>query len=189
MSITPVAAADVLSEPQPGSRSGKGAQSLWEHMASDKQRTAGPTPSILAPPSRAEFRVLVVDDSPAARYATARILRVAGFKTVEAAGGAEALRLAIEACAVVLDLNLPDVHGLEVCRLIRSTESTKHLPIIHVSAVDLEPEHGIASKDAGADAFIPNPVGAPDLVAELDRLLTERRLWVCHAGLPVEPMS
>ena len=83
---------------------------------------------------RQSHTVLVVDDDPATRYATARILRGAGFKTQEAATGAEAIALAPEVSAVVLDVHLPDTNGFEVCRVIRSRPDTASLPVVHLSA-------------------------------------------------------
>lgn len=84
---------------------------------------------------RGDYSILVVDDTASARYATARSLRAAGYHTVEAAAGAQALELAPFVSAVVLDVHLPDLHGLEVCRLIRARPATANLPVIHVSAV------------------------------------------------------
>ncbi|HVE52545.1 MAG TPA: response regulator, partial [Ramlibacter sp.] len=68
---------------------------------------------------RAEHSILVVDDNASTRYATARSLRAAGFNTLEAAAGAEALELVEYVSAVVLDVHLPDLMGFEVCRLLR----------------------------------------------------------------------
>jgi CheY-like chemotaxis protein len=64
---------------------------------------------------RSNFTVLVVDDAEAGRYALSRSLRAEGFRTVEAARGAEALALAGSASAVVLDVHLPDIQSVEVC--------------------------------------------------------------------------
>src|ERR1700749_4308300 len=78
--------------------------------------------------------ILVVDDNPAGRYATSRILRSGGFNVLEAATGAEGVALAAGADLVVLDVNLPDISGFEVCRRIRSQSGTTHVPGIHLSA-------------------------------------------------------
>ncbi|MDB5898442.1 MAG: hybrid sensor histidine kinase/response regulator, partial [Ramlibacter sp.] len=76
---------------------------------------------------RASYSILVVDDNVAAKYALSRGLRAAGYRTVEASAGAEALELSEFVSAVVLDVHLPDVHGYEVCRLIRKRQVTATL--------------------------------------------------------------
>jgi CheY-like chemotaxis protein len=121
------------------------------------------------------FSVLVVDDHAANRYAVSRALRAAGFKTVEAAGGAEALELAHFVSAVVLDVHLPDVHGLEVCRLLRSHPSTAKLPIVHVSAVYVSEADRLAGEAAGADAYLTTPVPPETLVRTLSDLIAARQ--------------
>jgi CheY-like chemotaxis protein len=82
---------------------------------------------------RSLHSVLVVDDNASSRYATSRTLRAAGFNTVEASAGAEALELVEFVSAVVLDVHLPDLLGFEVCRLMRSRAATASLPVVHVS--------------------------------------------------------
>ena len=65
--------------------------------------------------------ILVVDDNAASRYATVRYLKSGGFLTLEAATGQEALDLAETGPdAVVLDINLPDMDGFEVCQALRA---------------------------------------------------------------------
>ena len=119
--------------------------------------------------------VLVVDDNAAARYATARSLRAAGYRTLETSGGAEALELAKQdVTAVVLDVHLPDLHGFEVCRLLRSQPATAKLPIIHVSAVHVLPEDHVAGLGMGADAYLVRPVEPTVLVAMVEALIRAR---------------
>lgn len=125
---------------------------------------------------RSHHSVLVVDDNPSTRYATARSLRAAGFNTVEAAAGAEALELVEFVSAVVLDVHLPDLLGFEVCRLLRQRAPTASLPVVHVSAVFVSPEEQKAGMEAGADAYMVSPVDPDALVATLDHLIEERRL-------------
>jgi DNA-binding response OmpR family regulator len=98
-----------------------------------------------------------------------------GYQTVEAAGGAEALSLAEHASAVVLDVHLPDVHGLEVCRLLRARRRTARMPIIHTSSVYTQEEHVAAGEGAGADAYLVGPVAGGELAEVLDRLLASPR--------------
>lgn len=107
----------------------------------------------------------------AARYAAARVLRAAGFKTLEACDGAEALRLALGASAVILDVHLPDIHGFEVCRLLRSNPATRRLPIVHMSAVYVSDGDKTNGETAGCDAYLVAPVSPEILVSTVERLL------------------
>jgi DNA-binding response OmpR family regulator len=138
----------------------------------DSQASTQATPPAA---DRSRFTVLVVDDTESARYAMARVLRAAGYKTLEAASGAQALRLAAQASAVILDVHLPDVYGLDVCRMLRRGEKTAHMPIIQVSAVYTEPNDSCAAHLAGADTYLVNPVPPDDLVAAVDALLAKTR--------------
>ncbi len=68
-------------------------------------------------------RIVVVDDNPATRYTTARVLKAAGFVVAEAATGEEGIESAMQgADAVVLDVNLPDINGFEVCKRLRKPQ-------------------------------------------------------------------
>ena len=123
---------------------------------------------------RSQCSVLVVDDNPATRYATARQLRAAGFNTVEAAAGAEALELVEFVSAVVLDVHLPDLLGFEVCRLLRSKPATADLPVVYVSALyisEADQRHGMQS---GGNAYMVSPVDPEALLATLDQLIGDR---------------
>jgi CheY-like chemotaxis protein len=115
--------------------------------------------------------VLVVDDNPAGRYATVRGLGVSGFNVIEAVSGLEAIRLASQAKAIVLDVALPDIDGREVCRRLRADALTAATPIVHVSALcvsDLDVEQG---RLAGGDAYLINPVEPEMLARVLDSLM------------------
>lgn len=119
--------------------------------------------------------ILVVDDNPSGLYATSRMLRAAGFAVLEAATGAAGLSLASGADLVVLDVNLPDIDGFEVCRQIRSNTHTARMPVIHLSATfvnDMDKVHGL---EAGADGYLTHPVEPPVLVATVNAFLRARR--------------
>ena len=119
--------------------------------------------------------VLVVDDNESARYSTARMLRAGGFATVETAGGAEALEMAGRGIsAVVLDVHLPDLHGFEVCRLLRSQPATAGLPVIHISAIHVQTDDKVTGLRTGADAYLLSPVEPPVLVATVEALIRSR---------------
>jgi PleD family two-component response regulator len=81
--------------------------------------------------------VLNVNDSESVRYMIRRILENAGFKVIEAANGYDALKqLRVhKPCLVVLDIKMPGIDGLEVCRHIKADESTRAIKVLHTSAV------------------------------------------------------
>nr|WP_236598923.1 response regulator transcription factor [Ramlibacter monticola] len=121
---------------------------------------------------RQSHSVLVVDDNAATKYSVARSLRACGYHTVEASSGAEALELSEFVSAVVLDIHLPDLDGLEVCRLLRARRSTARLPVIHMSAIRIEESDAVAAQESGADGLLAAPVNPSELASALDRLLT-----------------
>lgn len=105
------------------------------------------------------------------RYALVRGLQSEGFVTTEAADGTEGLRLAPAAAALVLDVHLPDIDGIEVCRLLRANPATAAIPIVHVSSVHMDKEVLADSAKAGADAFLTAPVSPQTLAATLESLI------------------
>jgi two-component system KDP operon response regulator KdpE len=110
-------------------------------------------------------RILVVDDEPHILRALQATLRGAGYDVVTAATGEEALRSAAihPPKAVILDLVLPDRHGAEVCRELRTWSKA---PILVLSAVGDEAEK-VAALDAGADDYVTKPFGTDELLARL----------------------
>ncbi len=80
--------------------------------------------------------VLVVDDNEVQRYAMRKLLGQCGFKTDSADSGRETLRRAVEKPdVIVLDLNLPDLDGFQVCRLLRADPNTSDIPVVLYSSV------------------------------------------------------
>lgn len=128
-------------------------------------------------------RILVVDDNPAASYATSRVLRSAGFEVVEAATGAGALAAAAAADLIVLDVNLPDIDGFEVCRRLRARPDTAQLPVLHLSATFTNSADLALGFEAGADSYLTRPVEAPVLIATVRTLLFARHADLVRRGL------
>lgn len=124
---------------------------------------------------RSLHTVLVVDDNPATRYATGRVIRAAGFRTAEAGSGAEALdQIARGVSAAVLDVHLPDTDGFELCRMIRANPATATLPVVHLSAEFVRNEDRVTGLNAGADGYMVHPVEPAVLVATLQALIRAR---------------
>ncbi|MGH2932341.1 MAG: response regulator transcription factor [Gaiellaceae bacterium] len=117
------------------------------------------------------MQVLVVDDEAPVREALRRALTLEGYSVELAADGAEALhRLSDEgaADAVVLDVLMPGVDGLEVCRRIRSAGNG--IPVLMLTARD-EIADRVAGLDAGADDYLVKPFALEELLARLRALL------------------
>jgi two-component system KDP operon response regulator KdpE len=113
--------------------------------------------------------VLIADDEAQIRQAVQRALVARGYDVVVAADGAEALdRVAASAPdLVVLDLNMPVLDGLEVCRRIRAFSG---VPILVLSVREDEPDK-IAALDLGADDYLTKPFGVGELLARVRALL------------------
>ena len=115
-------------------------------------------------------RILIVDDETAVREVVGRYLRREGFETVEASDGRQAIELAGDADLVVLDLMLPQVDGLEVCRRIRSTRNT---PIIMLTARAEETDK-LVGLGIGADDYMVKPFSPQELQSRIEELLGRR---------------
>jgi PAS domain S-box-containing protein len=127
------------------------------------------------PIDRSEHELLIIDDNPATRYATARQLRSAGFRTREAATGAEGLAAADHSVSgVVLDIHLPDIDGFDLCALLRSRPATSRLPVLHLTAAYVTDEDKVRGLDSGADAYLTRPVEQAVLVATVQALVRTR---------------
>jgi two-component system response regulator MprA len=116
------------------------------------------------------MRVLVVDDDRAVREALRRVLTLAGYELQAADGGAAAIELVVQSVpdAVVLDLGMPDVDGLEVCRRLRLLGN--RVPILMLTARE-EVSDRVAGLDAGADDYLVKPFDVDELKARLRALL------------------
>ena len=119
------------------------------------------------------MRILVVDDEPAVREALRRALQLEGYDVELAGDGVEALeRLAVSGVdAVLLDVMMPRLDGLETCRRLRRDGNT--LPVLMLTARDAVSDQ-VAGLDAGADDYVVKPFALEELLARLRALL--RRL-------------
>lgn len=121
--------------------------------------------------------VLVVDDSSANRRLAGTWLRAAGFQVAEAESGGAALELlgTLRPDLVVLDVNLPDLNGTEVCRRIKADPALRGVPVLNTSATSILSEDRIEALDGGADAYLITPVPAGEFLAVTRSLLRLRR--------------
>jgi two-component system response regulator MprA len=136
-------------------------------------------------------RLLVVDDDRKITGALRRSLAYEGYSVEVANSGAEALKLAREARPqlVVLDVMMPGIDGLEVCRLLRRTDD---VPILMLTAKD-EVSDRVSGLDAGADDYLVKPFAFEELLARIRALLRRReprhRTELCYEDLCLDTRS
>jgi PAS domain S-box-containing protein len=124
--------------------------------------------------------ILNVDDNDGARYAKTRILQSAGFQVVEAANGTDALAIVRrdEPALVLLDVKLPDINGIEVCRRIKADPATAGVVVLQTSAALTGRDDKIRGLEGGADNYLAAPIEADELIANVNALLRMRRTQV-----------
>ncbi len=116
------------------------------------------------------MRLLVVDDDPSVREALALVLDLHGFEVSTAVDGREAIRTlsSVAPDAVVLDVLMPGLDGLEVCRRMRATGD--RTPVLMLTA-RTDVSERVAGLEAGADDYLAKPFAREELIARLKALL------------------
>ena len=139
------------------------------------------------------MRILVVDDESAVREAVERALRLDGYEVAVAGDGREALETLEEraADAVVLDVLMPRIDGLELCRRLRGRGD--RTPVLMLTARDAVADR-VAGLDAGADDYLVKPFALEELLARLRALLRRAapggdRAPLRFADLKLDPLS
>ena len=125
----------------------------------------------------ASYTILNVDDDEAGRYAKTRILQRAGYRVLQAGSGTEALTILSEEALplVLLDVQLPDISGHEVCRIIKADPGLAHTLVLQISASYVQGADRVHGLDQGADAYLVEPIEADELVAVIRALLRLHR--------------
>ncbi|MGE0716970.1 MAG: response regulator [Alphaproteobacteria bacterium] len=119
--------------------------------------------------------VVNVDDNEPTRYARTRVLQRAGFQVIETGSGEEALRLVADRRPgiVILDVNLPDLNGIEVCRRIKRDHPSTL--VLHISASHTATTDRVHGLDAGGDVYLAEPIEPEELVASVRALMRLRQ--------------
>jgi len=117
-------------------------------------------------------QILIVDDDPHIREVIVFALDKAGLRSLQAADGNEALRLAQTSHPdlIVLDIGLPEMDGLDVCRMLRKTSD---IPILFLSSRDEEIDK-IIGLELGGDDYVTKPFSPRELVARINTILKRR---------------
>ncbi|MCS0612019.1 response regulator [Massilia kyonggiensis] len=121
--------------------------------------------------------ILNVDDNDGARYAKTRILQSAGFDVVEASNGTDAIAIVKRGgvALVLLDVKLPDINGIEVCRRIKADPDSAMVLVLQTSAALTGRADKIRGLEGGADNYLAAPIEADELVANVNALLRMRQ--------------
>jgi two-component system cell cycle response regulator DivK len=118
-------------------------------------------------------RVLLVEDFENTRELYTLCLRSAGYDVIEAGTGGEAIALATEhrPDIILMDVGLPDMDGWEATTKLKADARTAAIPVVAVTAHALQDERERARK-VGCDGFLTKPCLPPELLAEVERVLT-----------------
>ncbi|MCX4247294.1 response regulator [Paraliomyxa miuraensis] len=129
-------------------------------------------------------KVLVVDDEAGVRRVLTRLLSAEGYEVLEAASGQEGLELLWThgADTVLLDVMMPRMDGLEVCRRIRKNSRTAHTPVVFITAA-VDRQFRRQARKAGADDFLAKPFDEVELLARVNNTV---RMKLYHDGLTRE---
>jgi CheY-like chemotaxis protein len=117
--------------------------------------------------------VLIIEDEPDTAEMIAEMIRLSGYQAIKSFGGTPAISMIIrqEPDAVILDMMMPDLSGLEVLRIMRLDPRMNHIPVIVVSAKS-RPEDIQEGMNAGAVAYLTKPVGYKDLQAAVQKVVS-----------------
>jgi two-component system, NtrC family, sensor kinase len=115
---------------------------------------------------------LIVDDDPSDRYIMSYYLSHEGYKIESAANGEEALDKAqrLTPDIIMLDVYMPGMNGIEICRQLKSSEETRHIPIIAVTGM-VDSKIKLECLEAGADNFISKPVNMAEMLIKIRNLV------------------
>lgn len=123
-------------------------------------------------------RILVVDDEPMIRDVVEQYLRREGFETIAASDGEQAVAKADDVDLIVLDLMLPKIDGLDVCRRVRAR---RDVPIIMLTAKGEEVDK-LVGLGVGADDYVTKPFSPRELVARVQAVLRRAERGVAQVG-------
>lgn len=132
--------------------------------------------STQTPESASIATILNVNDDEANRYSLTRMLMQNGFRVLEAETGQQALALAKQGIDLaVLDVMLPDINGIELCRRLKADPAFGGRPVVHLSAVATRSEDKAQGIESGADAYFVQPVPTREFLAVIRSLIKASR--------------
>ena len=123
-------------------------------------------------PPRKNTTILIVDDSRTMVYMLKSMLEPAGYNTLEAGSGEQAIEMAKLHCPslILMDVVMPGMNGFQATRMLRKDSVTANIPIIIISATE-QPTEEIWSKRLGANGFMSKPIARGMLFGKLEQIL------------------
>ncbi len=120
--------------------------------------------------------ILVVDDEPLALSGTSRLLKQSGYKVIEAQTGEQALQSARKYMPdlILLDMVLPDMDGLEICRILKTDNNTSGILICIISGIKTTTSDQSEGLEVGADDYIVRPIENRELLARVQAMIRLR---------------
>lgn len=117
-------------------------------------------------------KILVVDDEPDIVRVLVKIFEHRGHEVTTASDGQHALEAVAKQHpdVIILDLNLPRVDGLEVCKRLKSADTTKHIPIVMMTAAYVSVDDAEKGTELGADEYVIKPFLREVLIHNVERL-------------------
>lgn len=121
---------------------------------------------------RKKKRILIVEDNEANLYLISFILKNSGYEVIEAREGLKGVELAIKEKPdlIIMDIQLPDIDGLEAVRRIRASEADNDIPIVALTSYTMTGDREKAMA-AGCTGYIEKPINPDTFIAEIERYL------------------
>ena len=116
--------------------------------------------------------ILIVDDDPKQLVLIRDLLRLSGYRTIEATGGEQGIELAKakKPDLILMDILMPKVDGYTACREIKMDKATKAIPVVMLTTLDYELNKEL-SRDMGANGYMTKPVDRQELLDVISRFL------------------
>lgn len=133
-----------------------------------------------------DFTVLVVDDDPSVRMLVPNLLRSEGFRTLKAANGREAVEQSMEhrPNLILMDINMPEMSGLDACIAIKAAPETADIPVIFMTSLGNDVDR-LKGFEVGGDDYVIKPLNHQELLARMKRFVEARK----HGALDLESLN
>lgn len=119
------------------------------------------------------YRILVIEDSPTMRQLLSKLLSGEGYECVTASDGAGGYKAVVQdkPDLILLDVNLPDDNGIELCRRLKGDSRVRHIPVLIITGEAHTVESRIDGLEAGADDYVIKPFKVKELLSRLKGIL------------------
>lgn len=121
------------------------------------------------------YSILVVDDEESIRAALVRVLTPEGYTVITAENLTEGFAVCVRSKPdlIILDVNLPDGYGLDLCRKIKADQKLRHIPVFILTGESVDVDNRLSGLEAGADDYILKPFNPGELIFRIKRILRD----------------